>query len=214
MMQMVKEMYQDAIQRTFGSLQVQYQGETIDWSGNWPKKDYFELFKQYTGLDLSSVTVDELKKYATENHIHFEDNNGKGRLIDLIFKKKIRILPEVSLQPCFLVNQPIEIEPLAKKDPNDPKKVQRMQILACGSELGKGFGELNDPIDQRERFQEQMNLREAGDNEAQMIDEDYLEAMEYGMPPCAGFGVSERLFSVLCDKSIRETVVFPQMKSE
>lgn len=214
MMQLVKEMYQETIQKTFGTLQVQYQGQTVDWSGDWPKKNYFELFKQYTGLDLSSVTIDELKKYATENHIHFEDNNGKGRLIDLIFKKKIRILPEVSLQPCFLVNQPIEIEPLAKKDPNDPKKVQRMQILACGSELGKGFGELNDPIDQRERFEEQMNLREAGDNEAQMIDEDYLEAMEYGMPPCAGFGVSERLFSVLCDKSIRETVVFPQMKSE
>jgi lysyl-tRNA synthetase class 2 len=89
-----------------------------------------------------------------------------------------------------------------------------MQILACGSELGKGFGELNDPIDQRARFEEQMKLRELGDAEAQMIDEDYLEAMEYGMPPLAGFGMAERLFAVLMDKSIRETVIFPPMKGE
>ncbi|MCC7356046.1 MAG: lysine--tRNA ligase, partial [Candidatus Doudnabacteria bacterium] len=90
--------------------------------------------------------------------------------------------------------------------------VQRMQIVAYGTELGKGFGELNDPIDQRQRFADQMKLREAGDTEAQMLDEDYVEAMEYGMPPAAGFGVSERLFSVLADKTVRETVIFPPMK--
>jgi lysyl-tRNA synthetase class 2 len=113
-----------------------------------------------------------------------------------------------------LVNQPIELEPLAKRDPNNPKVVQRMQIIAYGTELGKGFGELNDPIDQRKRFEDQMALREAGDTEAQQLDEDYVEAMEYGMPPAAGFGLSERLFSVLADHSIRETVIFPPMKQE
>ncbi len=212
MMQLVCEMYQYAIKETFGTLQLQYQGQKIDWGGAWPKQDYFELFKKYTGFDLNSASEEELKKYADKNHIKYEEFAGRGRIIDLIFKKKIRTLPEVAMQPSFLVNQPVEIEPLAKKDPLNPKIVQRMQILACGSELGKGFGELNDPLDQRERFEFQQSLREAGDTEAQMLDEDYLEAMEYGMPPLAGFGMSERLFAVLVDKSVRETVIFPPMK--
>lgn len=211
LMQFSQEMYQHVIQETFGTLKINYQGTEIDWSGSWPRQDYFELFKKYTGIDLNSASEDDLRMYAEKEHIKAEPHARKGRLIDLIFKKKIRILPEVSMQPSFLINQPIEIEPLAKKSPLNSKVVQRMQILACGSELGKGFGELNDPIDQRERFEAQMKLREAGDAEAQMIDEEYVEAMEYGMPPAAGFGLSERLFAVLCDKSIRETVIFPPM---
>lgn len=214
MMEFVQQMYQSVIQKTCGSLKTNYQNTEIDWSGNWPRLDYFELFKKYTGIDLAKATETDLKSYAKENHINFENFAGKGRVIDLIFKKKIRILPEVSMQPAFLINQPVEIEPLAKRVPGNPLAVQRMQILACGSELGKGFGELNDPIDQRARFEEQMKLRELGDAEAQMIDEDYLEAMEYGMPPLAGFGMAERLFAVLMDKSIRETVIFPPMKGE
>ena len=212
LMAFVQEMYQFVIQKTLGTLEASYQGQKINWGGQWPRLDYFKLFKKYTGLDLEIAGVKELKAYADENHIKYEQAHSKGRLIDLIFKKKIRILPEISQQPAFLVNQPVELEPLAKRDPKNPKVVQRMQILACGSELGKGFGELNDPIDQRLRFEEQMKLREAGDNEAQMFDMDYVEAMEYGMPPCAGFGISERLFAVLMDKSIRECVIFPPMK--
>lgn len=212
MMKSVQEMYQYIIQKTFGTLQLTYQGSVIDWSGEWPKLDYFDVFKQYTDLDLNTVTEDELRDYAKAQHIDFEKTAGKGRLIDLIFKKTIRILPEISLQPHFLINQPIDIEPLAKKDSSNPKVVQRMQILACGSEMGKGFGELNDPIDQAERFAAQMKLREKGDAEAQMLDTDYLEAMEYGMPPAAGFGFSERNFAIFNDCSVRETVVFPPMK--
>jgi lysyl-tRNA synthetase, class II len=212
MMSFVQGMYQYIIQETFGTLKLQWQGHEIDWGGEWPRQDYFELFKKYTGLDLNTATEADVKKFADENHIKYEEFAGRGRVVDLIFKKKIRILPEVAMQPSFLVNQPVELEPLAKRDPNNPKVVQRMQILACGSELGKGFGELNDPLDQRGRFEDQMKLREQGDVEAQMIDEDYLEAMEYGMPPLAGFGISERLFAVLSDRSIRETVVFPPMK--
>lgn len=211
MMQFVQEMYQYTIMRTFGTLQLSYQGEIIDWSGNWPKLDYFDLFKEHTGIDLNSVTEQELKEYAKEYGIKFEESAGKGRMIDLIFKKKIRVLTSVSLQPHFLINQPVEIEPLAKRDSKNPKVVQRMQILACGSEMGKGFAELNDPIDQASRFDAQMKLRENGDNEAQMLDQDFLEAMEYGMPPAAGFGFSERNFAIFNDKSIRETVVFPSM---
>ncbi len=214
LMQFSQEMYQYIIQETFGSLQIPYQGSTIDWSGNWPRLDYFNLFKKHTGLDLNSATEDDLREYADSKHVKYEPAAQKGRLIDLIFKKTIRILPEVAMQPAFLINQPIELEPLAKKDPTNPMRVQRMQILACGSEMGKGFGELNDPIDQEQRFEAQMKLREAGDKEAQMLDRDYVEAMEYGMPPAAGFGLSERLFAVLCDKSVRETVIFPPMKDK
>jgi lysyl-tRNA synthetase class 2 len=212
LMDMVQEMYQYVIQETFGSLEIPYQGNTISWGGKWPRLDYFKLFHKHTGIDLNNTNEEELKAFANEHHVKYEEFAGKGRLIDLIFKKVIRILPQVASQPVFLINQPIELEPLAKRDPSNPLAVQRMQILTCGSELGKGFGELNDPIDQRSRFGDQMKLREKGDSEAQMLDEDYVEAMEYGMPPAAGFGISERLFSVLMDRSIRETVIFPLMK--
>jgi len=208
----VQEMYQQIIMDTFGTLQITSGGVSCDWSGDWKKVDYMALLKEHTGLDLESSSDDDLKSYATAQHIKFEEYAQRGRLIDLIFKK---VRPNIKTdKPVFLINQPTELEPLAKRDPINPKVVQRLQIVAYGTELGKGFGELNDPIDQRARFEDQMKLRDAGDTEAQMLDEDYMEAMEYGMPPAAGFGVSERLFAVLADKSVRETVVFPPMKSE
>jgi lysyl-tRNA synthetase class 2 len=212
MMDMVRQMYQYVIQETFGTLKVASEGVTVDWSGEWKTVDYIAIFKEHTGMDLEQASDDELKAYADKQNIKYEDFARRGRLIDLIFKKVRAKIP--SDKPIFLVNQPIELEPLAKRDPNNPKVVQRMQIIAYGTELGKGFGELNDPIDQRKRFEDQMALREAGDTEAQQLDEDYVEAMEYGMPPAAGFGLSERLFSVLADHSIRETVIFPPMKQE
>lgn len=210
LMSFVQKMYQTIIQETFGSLQIVSDGKTCDWSGDWDQVDYFKVFQEHTGMDLNVVTDEELRSYADSQKIKFESFAQRGRLIDLIFKK-IRVHLGND-RPIFLVNQPIELEPLAKKDSTNPKVVQRMQIIAYGTELGKGFGELNDPLDQRERFMEQAKLREAGDNEAQMLDEDYLVAMEYGMPPAAGFGLSERLFAVLADKSVRETVIFPPMK--
>jgi lysyl-tRNA synthetase, class II len=212
MQKFVQEMYQQIIQDAFGSLQITSGGVTCDWSGDWEQVDYMALFNEHTGINLETASDDELKDYAKAQHIKLEDFVQRGRLIDLIFKK-IRGNIKTD-KPVFLVNQPIELEPLAKRDPNNPKVVQRMQIVAYGTELGKGFGELNDPIDQRKRFEDQMKLREAGDTEAQQLDEDYMEAMEYGMPPAAGFGVSERLFAVLADKSVRETVIFPPMKAE
>lgn len=212
LMTFVRELYQTVIQETFGTLDLPFQKQTVHWGGEWQKHDYFSLFQKHTGIDLNSATEQELKAYANKQHIAYEPAAGKGRVTDLIFKKKIRSLSEISTQPSFLINQPVEVEPLAKRVPGEPNKVQRLQILACGTELGKGFGELNDPLDQRERFAEQMRMREAGDKEAQMIDESYVEAMEYGMPPAAGFGISERLFAVLCDKPVRETVIFPPMK--
>ncbi len=211
LMEMVEEMYKQIVANVTGGLKTVYDGKEIDWSGKWPKVRYFDIFQEKTGMDLNTVSDDELRAYADKEHIKYEKNHGRARLVDLIYKKKVR---PFLINPCFLINPPVEIEPLAKKDPANPKEVQRMQILAGGTELGKGFSELNDPLDQRERFEEQMRLREAGDPEAQMIDHDYLEAMEYGMPPMAGFGLSERLFSVIMDKSIRETNFFPLMKHE
>lgn len=209
LMETTEEMYKEVIKNITGGLKTVYDGKEIDWSGKWLKVRYFDVFKENTGIDLNSAGIEELKKYADKHNIKYEKNHGKGRLIDLIYKKEVR--PKL-IQPCFLINPPVEVEPLAKKDPQNSKEVQRMQILAGGTELGKGFSELNDPLDQRARFEDQMKLREAGDSEAQMIDEDYLEAMEYGMPPMCGFGLSERLFAVIMDKSIRETVFFPPMK--
>jgi lysyl-tRNA synthetase, class II len=214
LMNFTQGMVQSVVLKIFGTQKTKFNETEIDWSGNWPKRDYFDLFKQYTGLDLNVATEKGLKSYADQNGIKYEPIAQRGRLIDLIFKKKIRILEELFMQPCFLINQPLDIEPLAKKHPQNPNMVQRMQIMAGCTELGKGFGELNDPIDQRERFEQQMKLREAGDKEAQMLDEDYLEAMEYGMPPAAGFAYGDRLFAILMNKSIRETVIFPPMKSE
>lgn len=211
MMKMVKEMYQEIIKNVFGKLETERNGEILNWDGEWEKVDYFESFKKETGIDLGNTTIDELIKKAGDLNIQIDDNLGKGRLIDLIYKKAVR--PNL-IQPCFLIDPPIEIEPLAKKHETKEGRVERFQVLAAGTELGKGFSELNDPQDQRERFEEQMRLREEGDKEAQMMNEDFLEALEHGMPPAAGFGMSERLFSVLMDRSVRETVIFPLMKNE
>jgi lysyl-tRNA synthetase class 2 len=118
------------------------------------------------------------------------------------------------IQPCFLTGHPLEISPLAKLDPQNSKKVLRFQIVAGKGELCNAFSELNDPIDQKNRFLEQMKMREAGDKEAQMMDEDFVEALEYGMPPAFGFGMSERFFAFIMNKSIRETVIFAPVRTK
>ena len=210
LMKLVQEMYQKVVMALFGKLETTWQKQTIDWSGNWPKKSYTQLLNEHWEVDIEKMSVDDLYGLAKKHQVAVEPNLGKGRLLDYIYKKTIR--PKL-IQPMFVVDYPVEVEPLAKRIPEKPNLVQRMQVLAMGSELGKGFSELNDPLDQRERFEEQMKLRAAGDDEAQMMDEDYVEAMEYGMPPNTGFGISERLFSMLMDRPIRETVIFPTMRS-
>lgn len=211
MMKLTKSLYQTVIKKIFGSLKTKYAGQTIDWSKPWPKVDYYKIFKKESGLDLRTASQHNLYQKAKSLGLPVDQKLGRGRLIDLIYKKKIR--PKL-IQPCFLVDPPVDIEPLAKRLVNDPQRVARFQIMAGGTELGKGFSELNDPLDQRARFEEQMKLREAGDKEAQRLDEDFLEALEYGMPPAAGFGMSERLFAVLVDRPIREIIVFPLMRQE
>lgn len=213
MMKFIEALYKTIIKKTFGALKIKSQSNLIDWGKKWPKVEYCEIFKKETGVDLLEADADFLRKKAREMKIETSlniNNLGKGRLMDMIFKKTVR--PKL-IQPCFLVNPPVELEPLAKRLESESQKAARFQIMAAGTELGKGFSELNDPIDQRKRFEEQMKLRAMGDKEAQILDEDFLEALEYGMPPAAGFGMSERLFAVLMDKPLREAVVFPLMRS-
>jgi len=208
----VEKMYKELAGAILGEKMVTtWEGIEIRWGEKWPIVDYFTEFKKETGIDLGEeVSVEELKKKADDLKIKYEKGYGKGRMIDLIYKKTIR---QRLIQPCFLVGHPIDVSPLAKRDPNNPNRVLRLQPVACKSELGNGFAELNDPIDQRNRFEEQMKLREAGDGEAQMLDDDFIEALEYGMPPAFGFGMSERLFAVFMGRSIRETVIFPPVRT-
>ena len=209
LMSIVERLTKHVVKETIGGYIHSWQDKTVDWSTPWQHIDYYDIFLKYTGLDLARASEKELKKYAQEQNIDVEKHLGRGRLIDVIFKKKAR--PHL-IEPGFLVLPPVDIEPLAKRWPEDPERVERFQVVACGSELGKGFSELNDPLDQRQRFEEQTKLGEAGDKEAQRMDEDFVEALEYGMPPTAGFAYSERLFAFLMDKSVREIVFFPITK--
>ncbi len=208
----IEKMYKEIVLKVTGGYLTEFEGQQIDWNKKFPVIDYFTEFQKETGLDLSQeITLEELKNKADELGIKYEKGYGLGRMIDTIYKKTVR---KKIIQPCFLVGHPLEVSPLAKTDPQNPKKVLRVQVVAGQSELCNAFAELNDPIDQRQRFEEQMKMREAGDKEAQMVDEDFVEALEYGMPPAFGFGMSERLFAFIMNKSVRETVIFPPMKSK
>jgi len=209
MMKLMEKMFKFVIGKTMGSLRTASLGFHIDWEKPWPEIDYVKIFKRETGLDPLRATREELLDRAKELSLAADKNFQKGRLIDLIYKKTVR--PKL-IEPCFLVGHPLIVSPLSKATTENPEVAERFQIVAAGSELGNGYSELNDPIDQRKRFEFQMKLREKGDQEAMNLDEDFLKALEYGMPPTAGFGMSERVFAVLMDKPVRETVFFPLMR--
>ncbi|MDZ4278915.1 MAG: amino acid--tRNA ligase-related protein, partial [Dehalococcoidia bacterium] len=205
----VERFYTSVIEATFGTLKLTYGDDELDFTPPWPETDYFDLFEKI-GVDLREhPTAESLVPVAKKFDVPDAGSGvGRARLIDGIYKKAIR---HTLVRPQFLVNHPVDVSPLAKRDPNDPSRVQRLRVLMAGSEVGNGFAELNDPLDQRERFEEQQRLRAMGDREAQMLDEEFLEALEYGMPPTAGFGVSiERWFMYLTNRpSIRDVVAFP-----
>ena len=207
--ELVQRFYSTVIERTFGTLKLNYGDDELDFTTPWPESDYFELFRRI-GIDLAEYpTAESLLPIAKKLDVpDARPGVGRGRLIDAIYKREIR---SKLIQPQFLVNHPVDVSPLAKRDPADPSRVQRIQIMMAGSEVGNGFAELNDPLDQRARFEEQQRLRDAGDREAQMLNEEFLEALEYGMPPTAGFGVSiERWLMYLTNSpTIRDVVAFP-----
>lgn len=211
MMAFVEALYERAAKAAWGEAATRYGDTTLSWAGPWPQVDYVSAFREATGIDPVAADRATLAAHAAKLKLPVEESLGRGRLIDLIYKKTIR---PTLVQPCFLVGHPLVISPLAKENPARSGTALRFQVLAAGTEVGNGWAELNDPDEQRKRFEEQMALREAGDLEAQRIDEDFIEALEYGMPPAAGFGLSERLFAIMAGRPIRETVFFPPMRRE
>lgn len=216
LMPFVERMYSHMIKTTFGSLKTTLGGVTLDWKTPWPRLSYTELVKQHTHIDVLQYTsVDELKAAIKKANLKLdiEPHAGLGRVIDVLYKRYVR--PKL-IQPCFLIDHPVAVSPLAKRKQDQPLLTERIQVLALGSEIGNGWSELNDPLDQRQRFEEQMKLRAAHDPEAMMLDEDYLQALEHGLPPTAGFGVGiDRFFMVVSGaESIRDVVFFPTMRPE
>jgi len=202
LMMFVEKFYQELIAAIFP-------GKNDRWHRPWPRVEYYEVFEKYTGINLGKAAVEDLMDKAKP--FSPPADWGRGRLIDLLYKKLVR---GHLLEPCFLINPPAAVEPLAKRRPENPEQVERFQVMALGTELGKGFSEANDPLDERQRFLEQMRLRAAGDREAQELDEEFLTALEHGMPPAAGFGFSERLFAVLAGRPVRETVIYPLLRKK
>src|SRR3989344_1854437 len=209
-MKLVEELYKKIAKEVLGNLKFESHGYKVDLGKKWEKYDYEKIIKKYADIDIYKASESEIKKKIDSLKIECDKNVGKWRLIDILWKysrKKIS-------GPGFLINQPVEVTPLAKRNDKDTKKVQQFQVIIAGTELGNGYSELNDPLDQEKRFKEQRKLKEAGDSEAHEHDEYFIEALKYGMPPTCGFGVSERLFSYLMDKPIRETVIFPLVKNK
>ncbi|MEI8143069.1 MAG: lysine--tRNA ligase [Candidatus Berkelbacteria bacterium] len=209
-MRLVEEMYKYIAREAFGTLKFKIGQFEVDLDKQWPKIDYVTTIKDEIGIDVLSASDDELKKKLMNLKVKFNVNDKRGRLIDTLWKQ----IRKTIAGPVFLINHPVEVSPLAKRKSDDPRLVERYQVILAGSEMGNGYSELNDPIDQAERFREQAKMREDGDLEAQMHDYDFVEALEHGMPPTSGFGFSERLFSFLADKSAREAVMFPLLRPE
>jgi lysyl-tRNA synthetase, class II len=188
-------------------------GHEIDFTPPWKRITMFDAIKEYTGKDLREKSESELRTIAKELHIDIDPKIGAGGIIDEIFGEKVE--PHL-IQPTFITDYPLEMSPLAKKHRSEPGLVERFEAIVNGKELCNAFSELNDPLDQRARFEEQMKLRARGDEEAQVLDEDFLRALEYGMPPTTGLGIGiDRLTMLLTNQdSIRDVIFFPQMKPE
>ena len=208
-MELVEEMYQYIAETTFGTTKFKIKGFDIDLAGKWERYDYRGVISQQTRVDITEASLLEIKKALDRLGIKYDEKGfNRSRAIDSLWKYCRKNIAG----PGFLINLPIEVSPLAKRNEQHPNLAARFQVILGGSEMGNGYSELNDPIDQAERFVEQQKLRDAGDPEAQMFDHDFVEALEYGMPPTCGFGLSERFFSFLMDKSARECQIFPLMK--
>ncbi|MDD5416872.1 MAG: lysine--tRNA ligase [Candidatus Aenigmarchaeota archaeon] len=210
-MKLVEEMYKYVIKKTFGTLKFKIGEHDVDFSKKWERYDYAEQVKKFTGIDINKATLKDIEKKLKELKIDYDKKGfNMNRAIDNLWKYCRKKLSG----PGFLVNEPLAVSPLAKKKEDNPKIVERYHPIIAGTEMGNGYSELNDPVDQAARFEEQNKMREAGDEEAQMYDKEFVEALEYGMPPTSGFGVSERLFSLLLNKPIRECQAFPLLRPE
>ncbi len=210
-MTMTKDLYIKIAEEVYGKSTFENKGLSFDLKDEWAIYDFSKIILEKYNIDVHATNVNEVEDKLKNNEVEYDKKTlSIERGIDLLWKKVRKTLAG----PGFLIGIPVYLEPLAKKSKEDERVVERFQVILAGSEVGKGFSELNDPIDQRDRFMSQQALRDAGDDEAQMADMDYVEAMEYGMPPAFGFGVSERLFSFLEGKSVRECQAFPLMRKK
>lgn len=209
-MRFMEAMYQEILQKTFGTVRFELGGVTVDMSQPWEVWDYATVIKDRYGLDVHESSLEEVKQALADNKLEVEKTENRARGIDKLWK---HIRKDV-VGPVWLINTPTFISPLAKTDPADARIVQRFQPIIAGSELGNGFSELNDPIDQLQRFEQQQAMRDTGDQEAMMLDIDYVEMLEYGMPPACGWGFSERVFWIFESVSAREGVPFPQLRHD
>ena len=213
MMELTESMFRYLAEKVCGSTKISYNGIEIDLGKPFARLTMNDAIKKYAGIDFDEVADDEAaKKLADEHHIEYEDRHKKGDIINLFFEEYCE---KELIQPTFIMDHPIEISPLTKKKPSDPNKVERFELFINTWEMCNAYSELNDPIDQRERFKAQDALADAGDEEANHTDEDFLNALEIGMPPTGGIGYGiDRLVMLLTDsQAIRDVLLFPTMKS-
>ncbi len=215
-MEMTEKMIQHIVSEVNdGSLEIEYgsgeEKQKIDFKGPYKKLDFTELLKEHTGIDYDALTEEELYKKAKELKVDVPAGSNKGKIADEIYKDFVR--PKI-IDPIFMINHPLELSPLAKQVPGDPKKVERFQLVVAGVELTNAFSELNDPQEQEARFKEQEENIKKGDDEAMRTDREFIEALEYGMPPAAGLGLGvERLIALLTNShTVREIILFPTMR--
>ena len=213
MMELTESMFRYLAEKVCGSTKISYNGIEIDLGKPFERLTMNDAIKKYAGIDFDEVADDEAaKKLAAEHHIEYEERHKKGDIINLFFEEYCE---KELIQPTFIMDHPIEISPLTKKKPSDPTKVERFELFVNTWEMCNAYSELNDPIDQRERFKAQDALADAGDEEANHTDEDFLNALEIGMPPTGGIGYGiDRLVMLLTDsQAIRDVLLFPTMKS-
>ena len=211
MMNLVEELFESVCHSVFGTFKFTFEGKQIAFNRPWKRIKYVEAIKDKTGVDVISASENDLKSLAKNIGIEVSGLHSKAKLIDEIFSQEIE--PEL-IQPTFVVDYPLSLSPLAKKHRSKEGLVERFEGYVAGREICNAFSELNDPIDQRKRFEDQVKMREAGDEEAHQVDEDFIRSMEYGMPPMAGLGIGiDRLVMLLTNQSsIRDVIFFPQMK--
>ena len=207
-MELVKEMFRYIAKEVYGKTKFSRKGMEFDLGNDWEEINYIQVIKDKWDVDIFNDSEAKMRSILEENGTTLPEDASKNRLVDNLWK----LIRKDIAGPCFLVNEPKFMSPLAKSRPDNESITERFHIIIAGSELGNGYSELNDPLDQLERFRVQQNARDEGDEEAQMLDIDYVEMLEYGMPPTSGYAHSERLFWFLEDVSAREGTLFPQMK--
>ncbi|MDR0940922.1 MAG: lysine--tRNA ligase [Bacteroidales bacterium] len=213
MMDFTEEMIERVALALHGKTQVQVGDKTIDFKRPFKRITMYDAIKEHTGIDISAMNEDELRAVCDQLNIHHEPSMGKGKLIDEIFGEKCE---GSYIQPTFIIDYPVEMSPLCKKHRSNPELTERFELMVNGKELCNAYSELNDPIDQYERFKDQLALSEKGDDEAMFIDHDFVRALEYGMPPTSGMGIGvDRLCMFMTNsESIQDVLFFPQMKPE